>query len=75
MRYLVKHEPTSSTVYLSDANGLLLHDLVYGGAVVVRHLVELVDAAHAAVRQHQRAALQHHLPGERVLRGGRDTSG
>lgn len=27
----------------------------------VRHLVKLVDAAHALVTQHQRAALQHHL--------------
>lgn len=53
--------------YLGDADGLLLHDLVDGGAVGVGHLIELVDAAHALVRQHQRAALQHHLASERIL--------
>ncbi len=41
--------------------------LVDGSAVPLLHLVELIDAAHALVRQHQRAALQHqllgHLPG------------
>ena len=37
------------------------------GAGAVGHLVELVDAADALVAQHQRAALQHHLPRLRVL--------
>ena len=39
------------------------------GAGAVGHLVELVDAADALVAQHQRAALQHHLPRLRVLPG------
>jgi hypothetical protein len=39
--------------------------------VALVHLVEFVDAADAVVRQHQRAALQDHLPGHRVaLHGG-----
>lgn len=38
-----------------------------GGAVGVVHLVELVDEAHAPVRQHQRAALQRPLLRDRVL--------
>ena len=41
--------------------------LVDGGAVGVVHLVELVDEAHAPVRQHQRAALQRPLLRHRVL--------
>ena len=40
---------------------------MYGGAVGVVHLVELVDEAHPAVRQHQRAALQRPLLRHGVL--------
>ena len=37
-----------------------------GGAIGLVHLVELVDAADAVVRQHQRAALHLELVGLRV---------
>lgn len=49
--------------YLSDGEGLLLHDLVQHGPRAVAHLVELVDAADAVVAQHQRSGLQDQLPG------------
>ena len=42
---------------LGDGDGLLLHGLVDGHLVLHVHLVELVDAAHAAVGQHQCARL------------------
>jgi len=41
--------------------------LMQHGARAIAHLVKLVNAAHAAVAQHQRAALQHQLLGLRVL--------
>ena len=41
--------------------GLLFHGLVDARAVLVVHLVELVDEADAGVRKYQRAALQHPL--------------
>ena len=40
--------------------------LVDGHAVRLAHLVELVDETHAAVRQHQRAALQRPLARARI---------
>ena len=40
-------------------------------AVLVVHLVELVDQADAPVRQHQGPALQRPLPGDGVLLHGR----
>jgi hypothetical protein len=43
---------------LGDADGLLLHGLVDGGAVALLDAIELVDAAQPAVRQHKRARLQ-----------------
>lgn len=46
---------------------MLLHDFMYGGGVMLGHLVELVDAADTLIGQHQRAALQHHLSSQRVL--------
>lgn len=52
---------------LSNTDGLLFHDLMYGSAVILGHLVELVDAAHSLVRQHQRASFQHHLACEGIL--------
>ena len=45
---------------LGDGDGLLLHGLQQH-LLLLAHLVELVDAAHAAVRQHQRARLQTRL--------------
>lgn len=60
--------------YLGNGNGLLFHDLVDGGTVTFGHFVELIDAANALVGQHECAALQNHLVGERVLHdGGRQT--
>mmetsp|Transcript_98718 Transcript_98718/g.247377 ORF Transcript_98718/g.247377 Transcript_98718/m.247377 type:complete len:214 (-) Transcript_98718:1485-2126(-) len=44
-----------------DGDRLLLHDLVDCGAVALLHLVELVDAADAHVRQHQGPTLEGHL--------------
>mmetsp|Transcript_11512 Transcript_11512/g.37643 ORF Transcript_11512/g.37643 Transcript_11512/m.37643 type:complete len:644 (+) Transcript_11512:854-2785(+) len=52
---------------LCDRDRLLLHRLVQDGARAVRHLVELVDAADAVVRQHERPRLEHKLLGLRVL--------
>lgn len=46
---------------LGDGDAALLHHLVDGGAVHVRHFVELVDAHHAAVGQHHGAGLQSTL--------------
>ena len=40
---------------LSDRDATLLHDLVDGRAIHVRHLVKLVDADHSPVRQHHGA--------------------
>ena len=42
---------------LGDGDGLLLHGLVDGNLVFDVHLVKLIDAADAIVRQHQRASL------------------
>ena len=47
---------------LGHADGLLLHGLMYAGAIVLLDAVELVDAAQAAVRQDQGARLQMPLP-------------
>lgn len=38
-----------------------------GGTVTVHHLVELIDAADAAVGKHECSAFQHHFAGEGVL--------
>lgn len=46
---------------LSDGNRLLLHRLVDRDAVLVTHLVELVDAHDTGVSEHHRAALQVEL--------------
>lgn len=43
---------------LGDGDAALLHHLVDGRAVHVGHLVELVDAHHAAVGQHHGPRLQ-----------------
>ena len=56
---------------LGDADRLLLHGLVDRDAVVGVHLVELVDAHHAAVGQHHRAALDRELARVGVLYDGR----
>ena len=53
---------------LCDGERLLLHRLVQNGARRLAHLVELVDAAHAVVAEHQRARLQRELLRVRVLR-------
>lgn len=45
---------------------LLLHDLVKDGTGGVAHLVKFVDAADAAVAQHQRTGFQHNLSRLRV---------
>lgn len=42
---------------LGDGDGLLLHGLMDGHLVLLVHLVKLVDAADAVVRQHERACL------------------
>ncbi len=48
---------------LGDGEGLLLHGLVYAGAVRLTDRAELVNAAHAAVSQHcsHNSQLNHHL--------------
>jgi hypothetical protein len=50
---------------LGDGEGLLLHGLVYAGAIRLTDRAELVNAAHAAVSQHSRhspnSTLTHHL--------------
>lgn len=51
---------------LGNGDGLLLHDLVDGRAVGLRHLVKLVNAAHSLVGQHQGPALQGQLATHRV---------
>jgi hypothetical protein len=52
---------------LGDRHRLLLHDLVQHRAGQVRHLVELVDATDATVRQDQRPGLEHVVASVRVL--------
>lgn len=42
---------------LGDGERLLLHDLVQHGPRALVHLVELVNAAHTIVAQHQRASV------------------
>ena len=42
---------------LGDGDGLLLHGLVDGDAVLLAHLVELVDADDATVRKNHRTSL------------------
>ncbi|KAJ6443533.1 hypothetical protein O9K51_04712 [Purpureocillium lavendulum] len=51
---------------LGDGDGLLLHGLVNRGAVLVIHLVELVNQAGAAIGQHEGAALERPLARQRV---------
>eukprot|EP00601_Ochromonadales_sp_CCMP2298_P034323 CAMPEP_0173362426 /NCGR_PEP_ID=MMETSP1144-20121109/21795_1 /TAXON_ID=483371 /ORGANISM="non described non described, Strain CCMP2298" /LENGTH=133 /DNA_ID=CAMNT_0014312207 /DNA_START=480 /DNA_END=882 /DNA_ORIENTATION=- len=48
---------------LGDGDCLLLHCFVQDCARLVRHLIELVNAADAVVGQHQGPTLQHHVPG------------
>lgn len=52
---------------LGDRDGLLLHGLVDGGAVVVVHLVELVNEADALIGLHHRSCLQLPLARLQVL--------
>mmetsp|Transcript_47990 Transcript_47990/g.117712 ORF Transcript_47990/g.117712 Transcript_47990/m.117712 type:complete len:337 (-) Transcript_47990:680-1690(-) len=52
---------------LGDGDRLLFHRLVDGRAVLLVHLVELIDQAQAAVRQHHRPTLQCPLPSGVVL--------
>ena len=61
---------------LGDAHLLLLHAL-QERVVLARHLVELVDAAHAAVGDHERASLVRVLAGGWILddRGGETRGG
>ena len=54
---------------LGDGDGLLLHGLVDGHLVLHVHLVKLVDAADAVVRQHQRARLDAEVVAVGLLRG------
>lgn len=56
---------------LADADALLLHGLVDGGAIGVVHLVKLVDEADTAVGEDEGAALQCPFAGHRVLAHGR----
>ena len=46
---------------LGDGDGLLLHGLVDGHTVLRAHLVELVDAHHTAIGEHERAAFEVEL--------------
>lgn len=41
-----------------DGDCLLFHDFMDGSSVVLVHLIELVDAAHSHIGQHQRTCLQ-----------------
>jgi len=52
---------------LGDRDCLLLHHLVDGRPVGVGHLIKLVDAADAAIGQHQGATFQGHLARQRVF--------
>ena len=54
---------------LGDGDGLLLHGLVDGHLVFHVHLVKLVNAADAIVRQHQRARLDAEVVAVGLLRG------
>ena len=56
---------------LGNGDGRLLHDLVDGCAVGLRHFVELVNAAHSLVGQHQGPALQGQLATHRVSQHSR----
>ena len=55
---------------LGDGDGLLLHGLVDCDLVLDVHLVKLVDAADAVVRQHQRARLDAKLVALALLAAG-----
>mmetsp|Transcript_39186 Transcript_39186/g.111838 ORF Transcript_39186/g.111838 Transcript_39186/m.111838 type:complete len:458 (-) Transcript_39186:969-2342(-) len=55
---------------LCDGHGLLLHDLMNGGAVTFLHLVKLVDAANTHVCQYQGPTFQGDLPGHVVAYHG-----
>jgi len=55
---------------LGDAHGLLLHDFVDRRAIRFIHFVELVDAAHALVGQHQCSSLESHVSRRDVFRNG-----
>ena len=56
---------------LRDGHRLLLHDLVDGHAVRVRHLIKLIDAADAAVSKDHRARLKPPVARLVVLCNGR----
>lgn len=51
---------------LGNGNRLLLHGLMNRRAILIVHLVELIDQADAPVRQHERPALKRPLGGQRV---------
>eukprot|EP00754_Rhynchopus_humris_P018584 Rhum_TRINITY_DN14606_c6_g1::Rhum_TRINITY_DN14606_c6_g1_i1::g.104133::m.104133 len=55
---------------LGDGDAALLHCFVHGHTVAVAHLVELVDAQHAAVREHHGACRQCLVAGVRVRDDG-----
>eukprot|EP00976_Prorocentrum_cordatum_P062343 1176689-Prorocentrum_minimum.AAC.2 len=61
----------SGDARLGNGDGLLLHGLVDGHAVLRTHLVELVDAHHATIREHHGPPFQVGLPGRGVLDDGR----
>lgn len=58
-----------------DGDGLLLHGLMDGDAVLVAHLVELVDAYDAPVCEHHGAAFEVELAGVGVPLDGRGETG
>mmetsp|Transcript_47934 Transcript_47934/g.120039 ORF Transcript_47934/g.120039 Transcript_47934/m.120039 type:complete len:303 (-) Transcript_47934:3-911(-) len=60
---------------LGDRDRLLLHGFVDGDAVLLPHLVKLVDAHDAVVRQHHRAALQVEVAAAVLDDGGSQTRG
>lgn len=55
-----------SDARLGNGDSLLFHDLVNSGPVILTHLVEFINAAHAHIGQHQGSGLQEHLFSDRV---------
>lgn len=64
-----KKQKQKNSTRLGDGDPLLLHCLQQR-VWVASHLVKLVDAARALVRQHQSARLQRHLAGSPLLAKG-----
>lgn len=65
-----RHDPG-----LGNGDGLLFHDFMDGGSVLVGHLIELVDAADPLVGQDKSPALQHHLARQIVFHDGGSQTG